>query len=442
MSLQSNGVEIRQLQSGSEIVTSNPRRFTASESNLSNVDLHGESSQFIDPSEWLSSGSCRRDTTTADRHRVQIFSARLRLHSRLDRCRCVIATMCSPNLEFQLVNPTTQVALFALCIGSCDNLLQIQWNIYQGLFDSILNLTQWVQFNRTTSFENIYFFGKNKPINISYDRSDQRTRLGRNSSNFTSTNRLFIDNPSVGLWRFQVTYHFPSATSSSALNFVINRPPYNGSCSIDPLNGTTSTAFTVSCPDWFDEDGIKDYSIQGNITVFSFSLYLKHLVSAWTNEQSTERLTIGYSPVSTLSVRLPSGNGQASSVKLLVLIRDLLDCVTEVNISSVTVSPDTISIDRLINDLHSSPTGLTASPLVQLLSSGNQNLVSQVITAVSQQLNSLNTDSIDQATQSEHSFFTPLASRSLPRWNSAEQHRRDLSGKFLCFIRTNDDVLE
>jgi hypothetical protein len=88
--------------------------------------------------------------------------------------------------------------------------------------------------------------------------------VGRNSSNFTSTSRLFIENPSVELWRFEVTYRFVSANSSSSLNFVINRSPYNGSCSINPLNGTTSTVFTVSCPDWFDEDEIKDYSIQGN----------------------------------------------------------------------------------------------------------------------------------------------------------------------------------
>ena len=49
--------------------------------------------------------------------------------------------------------------------------------------------------------------------------------------------------------------------SSSSLNFVINQPPRNGSCSISPENGTTLTVFTVSCPSWFDEDGIQDYSL-------------------------------------------------------------------------------------------------------------------------------------------------------------------------------------
>ena len=82
--------------------------------------------------------------------------------------------------------------------------------------------------------------------------------VGRNSSSFTSTSRLFIKNPSAELWGCEVTYRFVSATSSSALNFVINRSPYSRSCSIHPLNSTTSTVFPLSYADWFDEDGIKN----------------------------------------------------------------------------------------------------------------------------------------------------------------------------------------
>jgi hypothetical protein len=85
--------------------------------------------------------------------------------------------------------------------------------------------------------------------------------LGRNTSNFTSVNNLFLNNPQINLWRFEVVYTFTSETSLSSLNFVINQPPSNGSCFINPLNGTTSTLFTIGCPDWFDVDGIKDYSL-------------------------------------------------------------------------------------------------------------------------------------------------------------------------------------
>ena len=68
-------------------------------------------------------------------------------------------------------------------------------------------------------------------------------------------------NSQIQLWKFEVVYTFPDAISSSALNFIINQPPTNGSCSIDPLNGTTNTLFTISCPNWFDVNEVEDYSL-------------------------------------------------------------------------------------------------------------------------------------------------------------------------------------
>jgi hypothetical protein len=93
--------------------------------------------------------------------------------------------------------------------------------------------------------------------------------IGTNTSNFTAINQLFIGNPNVVYWKFEVVYSFVSQNSSSALNFVINQPPRNGSCSINSLNGTTSTLFTISCPNWFDEDGIEDYSLYSIQKCFS-----------------------------------------------------------------------------------------------------------------------------------------------------------------------------
>ena len=88
---------------------------------------------------------------------------------------------------------------------------------------------------------------------------------GTNTSNFTAINQLFLGNPQISYWRFEVVYSFVAEISTSALNFVINQPPQNGSCSISPLNGTTSTLFTISCLNWFDEDGIQDYSFYGEL---------------------------------------------------------------------------------------------------------------------------------------------------------------------------------
>ena len=68
--------------------------------------------------------------------------------------------MCIPNLEYQFVNPTTQVALYSFCLRSCPGLLNITWNIYQGQANASSNLTQWTLLPSITSFENIWFFGR------------------------------------------------------------------------------------------------------------------------------------------------------------------------------------------------------------------------------------------------------------------------------------------
>jgi hypothetical protein len=168
--------------------------------------------------------------------------------------------MCVPNLEFQLVNPTTQVALFSVCPGNCLSIKNITWNIYQSSNGSS-STVQWTLFNQINQYQNIWFFGKNLfTFCVSFDSDSFQ---GTNTSNFTAINQLFLANPQIIYWRFEVVYSFASEISSSALNFVINQPPQNGSCSITPSNGTTTTLFTISCPNWFDTDGIKDYSLFG-----------------------------------------------------------------------------------------------------------------------------------------------------------------------------------
>jgi hypothetical protein len=79
--------------------------------------------------------------------------------------------------------------------------------------------------------------------------------------NFTATNQLFLNNLEETSWRFEVVYTFEHETSLSALNFQINPKPSNGTCSIDPNNGTTDTPFMITCTDWYNKDNIKDYSL-------------------------------------------------------------------------------------------------------------------------------------------------------------------------------------
>ena len=100
-------------------------------------------------------------------------------------------------------------------------------------------------------------------------------------------------------------------------------------------------------------------------------------------------------------MQLPIGDNQTSVLHLIVYIRDQLDCVTELNISSVTVVADAAAVANLISDVQGSSRAKTANPIVQLLASGNQNIVGQVIASVSQQFNQMNAETIDKAVSSK-----------------------------------------
>ncbi|CAF1309622.1 unnamed protein product [Rotaria magnacalcarata] len=270
---------------------------------------------------------------------------------------CVIATLCAKNVEYQYVNPTTQVALFSTCTDNCQSINNITWNIYQGVMNTTSNVVQWTTFQNMKQYESIWFFG----FNI---------------SNFTAKNNLFVSNALINYWRFEVVYSSSLQNGSSAIDFEINQPPQNGSCSINPQNGTTTTLFNILCSNWQDSDGVQGYSFQ-----------------SWTVDY-TQQMILAYSPVSTVQLRLPTGADNTSLLHIVVRIRDTLHCITEYNLSSVIVVADSELIDSLVDNLQTSTTGLTNHPLVQVLNSGNQNAISQVINSLSQEFNKINLESI------------------------------------------------
>jgi hypothetical protein len=101
--------------------------------------------------------------------------------------------------------------------------------------------------------------------------------------------------------------------------------------------------------------------------------------------------------MSTFDIQLPAGD----VMNLIVHIRDTFECITEYNMSSVSVIPDTTVINNLINNLQVSTNAANNNPIVQLLAGGNQNTVGQVITSLSQIFNKMNTQSIQNAVSSK-----------------------------------------
>lgn len=216
--------------------------------------------------------------------------------------------------------------------------------------------------------------------------------LGGNTTNYTAINQLFLENPSQNLWRFEVVYQFATENSSSSLNFIINTPPSNGSCEINPSNGTTNTLFNISCSNWFDDDTIKDYLLYCSFSSSFFFSYDSFGILVWEDDPS--KLTfISYSSISTFQVHFPSGN-----LNLIVHIRDMADCNIAFNLSSIVVQLDLTETFNLMNNL----TNRNKNPLVRLLSSRNPNIVGQVLSSVSQQLNQMNKQTIEEATSSNY----------------------------------------
>ncbi len=103
-------------------------------------------------------------------------------------------------------------------------------------------------------------------------------------------------------------------------------------------------------------------------------------------------MIIAFSPVPTFDVRLPAGN----DLHLVIHIRDLLDSITEYdNISSVTVLPNLISNFKSMKTFRESN-----NELIEILSSGNQNPIGQVINLISQTLDQINNQTVEKALSS------------------------------------------
>ena len=112
-------------------------------------------------------------------------------------------------------------------------------------------------------------------------------------------------------------------------------------------------------------------------------------------------MIIAFSFLSEFQVRLSNGYDKTSSVNLFIEIRDRLDCVTEVNLTSVTIQSDSSILSQLINLFENSPTSLSTNSLVQLLSSENQNTVGQLLISISQQFNQISINAMNNAVSSK-----------------------------------------
>ena len=113
-------------------------------------------------------------------------------------------------------------------------------------------------------------------------------------------------------------------------------------------------------------------------------------------------MIIGFSSYPKIEVRLPVGNGNQSLIHIIASIRDKRDCVKEFNLPSVIVTMgDPEELANLIENIQNSNNEMNNNPFIRILSSGNQNRVGQIISSLSQQFNQINSQSQQNAIESQ-----------------------------------------
>ena len=165
-------------------------------------------------------------------------------------------------------------------------------------------------------------------------------------------------------------------------------------------------------------------TILSTVVDIEFVSMICMFIVGWSNDPS-DRILISYSTQSSMNMFLPCNGDTTSIIYLVVVIRDRLDSVIEAPLPSVAIERDTFSVNNLLDGLlGGSSTNLNNDPVVQSLSSGNPNTVSQVLTSVSGAVNGMNEENIQQAVESNRLLFCHFISdlTRVSRWNTSDNH--------------------
>ena len=145
------------------------------------------------------------------------------------------------------INANDQLDLNGYCLRGCEN----ETSIYTyRLFMLNSSSAQWIPF--TVGFYSIY------------------TDLALSQTDLTVKEELFQDYSHISVWKVELNVFNPSenTSGSAAVHFLVNFPPINGSCDINPKNGSTDSLFSIVCSNWFDSDGKLDsFSYYGYFTL-------------------------------------------------------------------------------------------------------------------------------------------------------------------------------
>lgn len=107
---------------------------------------------------------------------------------------------------------------------------------------------------------NLYMLNSNSNSFLRFTNYSKYVQTGSTETEITVKKDLFQDFSSQKIWKIELNVFFPiqNISGSASIFFMVNFPPKDGSCGINPKNGSTSTLFTISCLNWIDSDGNVD----------------------------------------------------------------------------------------------------------------------------------------------------------------------------------------
>jgi len=103
---------------------------------------------------------------------------------------------------------------------------------------------------------------------VQFNLSSYYLTAGKEKEQLKIKKQLFSDYP-FKFWKVQLTGDLIYSANltlqgDSSNEFLVNFPPANGECDVDPKNGTTSDVFSFNCSNWMDSEGfVTNYVFYG-----------------------------------------------------------------------------------------------------------------------------------------------------------------------------------
>ncbi|KAK0049118.1 polycystin-1 isoform X2, partial [Biomphalaria pfeifferi] len=314
--------------------------------------------------------------------------------------RCLDGSVCYPNTLGFIILESSRVSFDCSC-PDCSPSATYQWGV--SMYDYRWN-DEWRPVKDSVVL--------NQSISLTSKQLSLEKSLLKSLSKYVSKLRI------------QCKIDDVSGNISAETQLIVNKPPSNGNCSIQPMNKTATIdaepMWRVECNEWNDTDGIKEFQF--------FSVFDPEEVEREITSYPLPGGTTVMKPLS-INVSLPVGpdyKGYRQNIK--AVIRDTLNAVTELILSEVIVlPPETAQLKHYITQMVQDPN----FELYTIFQVGDQREVTELATAF---VSALNT--VSEGSPSEYEFYDIPSNMICTGYGSFDKNRKN------AYLKTNASAMD